>query len=789
MTLSRALLMAAVLSPLLHVVPVSADSAAQSWGRIANPGFVNQPMKSVYFFAGDWRGPAPGGPYYDGLTPATNDCLYTLHPLDADHLGWSESRANRDFAVNSMLAAGVNVVTMSYWSPAGDDAWASGAPMQTAIGAHNELFDAAGGKPMLILPAIEEVDSNKGLQQSGCHNDFGPVGHSDGYHFRTDFPGPTPTNPAPGLVLRIKDLVTRYLKNPAHPEWADRWVKLYDKDGTARYAISIIHAGSDQLVFDPHPDATFANALQWVADKIAADEQVAIGFTLDAIPAGPDIPLFKVTPETTAVELAKQPAFLGLQAFIPELFTGICSRYFHPGSDCDKVGGSPALTSLIDWKRGYVQRWVAKNIPVILDVAPGYDAHIIFGTAETSQPPEIHTDVRYGNTATWRDAQTAFLGLGVVGLTGNTWNGFTEGYAIMPSCGTPPGLLCVDGDPFDATFTWFRGLVPPGGSAARTPLELVALGPASGVYSDPVALTATLTEGLTGAAVAGRSVQFKVGAQSTTATTNAAGVATATITLDQAPAALTLDASFAGDATYLSIAARVPFTVLRETTAVRYTGAQAIATGSSATLSAVLADDDGQPVDGRQVAFVLGAGAASCTATTDGTGVAQCTVAVAPSLGSQRVSVAFAGDAYYAPSQATTTVIVFAYLPQGAFVIADANAMTGAVVEFWGNDWSKRNPAGNATPASFKGFASDVGGVPPRCGVAWSSATGNSPPPPAGPLPSYMAVSATVAVRKAGGASVSGDTHRIVVVRTNAGYAPDPAYPGTGTVVATLCGP
>jgi hypothetical protein len=26
-----------------------------------------------------------------------------------------------------------------------------------------------------------------------------------------------------------------------------------------------------------------------------------------------------------------------------------------------------------------------------------------------------------------------------------------------------------------------------------------------------------------------------------------------------------------------------------------------------------------------------------------------------------------------------------------------------------------------------------------------------------------------------------------VIVQTNPGYAPDPAYPGTGTIVAVLC--
>jgi hypothetical protein len=37
------------------------------------------------------------------------------------------------------------------------------------------------------------------------------------------------------------------------------------------------------------------------------------------------------------------------------------------------------------------------------------------------------------------------------------------------------------------------------------------------------------------------------------------------------------------------------------------------------------------------------------------------------------------------------------------------------------------------------------------------------------------------------GSSISGDTVKIVVVKTNAGYAPNPGHPGTGTVVAVIC--
>jgi hypothetical protein len=50
-----------------------------------------------------------------------------------------------------------------------------------------------------------------------------------------------------------------------------------------------------------------------------------------------------------------------------------------------------------------------------------------------------------------------------------------------------------------------------------------------------------------------------------------------------------------------------------------------------------------------------------------------------------------------------------------------------------------------------------------------------------------MAVVVASAMEKTG-STVGGDVSRVVVVRTDAGYANDLAHVGTGTVVATVCG-
>lgn len=130
--------------------------------------------------------------------------------------------------------------------------------------------------------------------------------------------------------------------------------------------------------------------------------------------------------------------------------------------------------------------------------------------------------------------------------------------------------------------------------------------------------------------------------------------------------------------------------------------------------------------------------------------------------------------------------LVFAFAPGGgSFVIGDGNSAIGSAIIFWGAQWSKQNSlSGGAAPASFKGFADSP--ATPGCGSNWSAGPGNSTPPPAGPLPAYMAVIVTSSVTKSG-PTISGDTVHIVIVQTNPGYAPDPGHAGTGTVVAVIC--
>jgi sugar lactone lactonase YvrE len=132
------------------------------------------------------------------------------------------------------------------------------------------------------------------------------------------------------------------------------------------------------------------------------------------------------------------------------------------------------------------------------------------------------------------------------------------------------------------------------------------------------------------------------------------------------------------------------------------------------------------------------------------------------------------------------SVLVFASAPEGgSFVIGDQNSGVGTSVTFWGAQWWKLNSlSGGTAPAAFKGFA--LKPTTPSCSISWSTDPGNSAPPPAGPLPAFMAVIVSSSISKSG-SQISGNTPHIVVVQTNPGYGPNPGSAGTGKVVAQVC--
>lgn len=274
------------------------NAPSPSWGLLANPGFERKRLKAVYFFAGDWRfhgllsdhyppglqsDDYPAQWYEFGQNP--NYKTYTICPQDNRHLGWSENQNNRDFALTTMLEVGTNVVVMSYWGERGSDRWVGSAPMHTSTFAHDELFNAAVGKGLFIMPAIESSNGMLGCNRPIRHPDGTwdwPVGSSESYNFASDFPHPDHDGTlAPQLIQQIKDLIQRYITEPANSEWPSKWAHMYDRDGNARLAINLIHVGSTKRGLS---DEAFAATFDAVAEQVFADTGQLVGFTLDALP-------------------------------------------------------------------------------------------------------------------------------------------------------------------------------------------------------------------------------------------------------------------------------------------------------------------------------------------------------------------------------------------------------------------------------------------------------------------------------------------------------------------------
>jgi hypothetical protein len=322
--------------------------------------------------------------------------------------------------------------------------------------------------------------------------------------------------------------------------------------------------------------------------------------------------------------------------------------------------------------------------------------------------------------------------------------------------------------------------------------------PATNDYHDVVTLQATVTPpGVTGTVeffVDGSSVGF--GTYNSTT-----GVATLAYTIQQASGSYDIRADFTSsndDYDGSSHTLVDGLTVTLEETTLTYTGDTVIANGGSATMRALLVedganDDDsddptGTPIAGRTVQFTLGTGvtAQTCSGVTNASGIATCSInPVSQPLGPGVVSASFAGDAFYRPALDGDTTMIFAFPAGGVFTVGNLSSAMGSTVTFWGAQWAKVNAlSGGAAPAAFKGFVSGAT-QPPSCGGVWTSNPGNSSNPPA-TVPAFMGVLVPTTIGKSG-SSITGNTFRIIVVQTNAGYGPAPGQTGAGKVVAQFC--
>ncbi|HUE07331.1 MAG TPA: hypothetical protein VMP41_07875, partial [Acidimicrobiales bacterium] len=254
-----------------------------------------------------------------------------------------------------------------------------------------------------------------------------------------------------------------------------------------------------------------------------------------------------------------------------------------------------------------------------------------------------------------------------------TCNGTTD-LSGNVSCTITPVAQTASNDTVTATYPGSPYETP---SSASTPILVtepttLTVTSATGDYADATTVSGVLTDTLSGQPIPNEQVTLSLnGKESCPATTDATGMASCNLTPSEPAATYPLTGSFAGDTSQplqlMASSGASNFVVTLEESTLTYTGPTVAQNGQPLTLSGALTTDDpalGAPIAGRSVAFQLGSGssAQTCSAVTDPTGTATCTIAsVNQPQGPIPVTDSFAGDAYYKTASAASTV----NLPEG----------------------------------------------------------------------------------------------------------------------------
>lgn len=207
-----------------------------------------------------------------------------------------------------------------------------------------------------------------------------------------------------------------------------------------------------------------------------------------------------------------------------------------------------------------------------------------------------------------------------------------------------------------------------------------------------------------------------------------------------------------------SIPATVTWT--RIPTTLTYTGAATSAFHDPATLSAQLTDAYSNPVPGRQVTFTLDA--QSCSAATDASGSASCSITPDEPAGTYTVTAAFAEDNQYLASSDSTP-----------FTVTHKETLL---------DYTGDTHIANAIPAHLAGTLSEDGNGTPIAGrnVTFTLGSGASAQSCTGTTDASGVAGCTIA-------SVSQPLNAAATVPVTAVFSGDPYYqPSTATATLSL---
>jgi hypothetical protein len=199
----------------------------------------------------------------------------------------------------------------------------------------------------------------------------------------------------------------------------------------------------------------------------------------------------------------------------------------------------------------------------------------------------------------------------------------------------PPGAGLVDVQVV-STICGTSPTTPASKFAYVSPTTLTSTGVTTAQFGDGVLAQAKLTT-TKGVALVGRTVTFTLAGATATGSTDASGVAAATIQLGTATGTQSLTAGYAGDATTTPATTSTPFSVKAEKTGLTLS---AVKSGTARTVTARLMDDDAHPVAAQRLTVFVN-GVKRTVLTTDARGTAVFRGAVA----GQTVRVSFAGVA------------------------------------------------------------------------------------------------------------------------------------------------
>jgi hypothetical protein len=249
--------------------------------------------------------------------------------------------------------------------------------------------------PSVLLSETEIIAKTNHFFNKSLDNQllFAPMLEvSSAFPFYSEFP-----SNLSNMVSRIYWLVSNF----AHHS---NWLRMYDQNGEERIAIFLIetiHLGTINPI-------DFAQGFVSVASQIELLTEEKIGFIIDPTP----LPPYGSTEGPDPTILESTECILAVNPF------NICSQGLTlPG----RTGLSE--TDRLDYAESVVAYWSNSTIPFITPFLPGYNAHIVFPDADI-----------YGFSDTWLNSQkNRLLQYPNQGVSFDCWNGYSEGYAIVPT--------------------------------------------------------------------------------------------------------------------------------------------------------------------------------------------------------------------------------------------------------------------------------------------------------------------------------------------------------------------